>query len=77
MDRSTALEMARTKRPGDPEGNPEVALRGRSACSLHTSSTFSFLGNDFPSLPPVLKWAHPLGSSSSVTADTSFRWDKE
>jgi len=28
MDRSTALEMARTKRPGDPEGNPEVALRG-------------------------------------------------
>lgn len=59
MDRSTALEMARTKRPGDPEGNPEVALRGRSACSLHTSSTFSFLGNDFPSLPPVLKWGSP------------------
>lgn len=59
MDRSTALEMARTKRPGDPEGNPEVALRGRSACSLHTSSTFSFLGNDFPSLPPVLKWVSP------------------
>lgn len=28
MDSSTALEMARTKRPGDPEGNPDVALRG-------------------------------------------------
>jgi len=28
MERSTALESARTKRPGDPEGNPEVALRG-------------------------------------------------
>ena len=51
MDRSTALEMARTKRPGDPEGNPEVALRGRSACSLHTSSTFFLFGERF-SLPP-------------------------
>lgn len=77
MDRSTALEMARTKRPGDPEGNPEVALRGRSACSLHTSQLFPFWGTIFPPSLQCSNGAHPLGSSSSVTADTSFRWDKE
>ena len=76
MERSTALESARTKRPGDPEGNPEVALRGTCPLALCALTILERDTEGEMAAERVLL-AYSRASASFPTDDKSIRWNKE